>query len=163
MSVGNRIDSTLGVVTTKDGQGTVIAKDNNVGFGPYRVDSIGAILSSSTAANTLTANDAGVLTISGSAVTVVVMPLASACAGAEFIFRQVSNNAAVLTGSQETAGVKVFADGMVLSGSKLTLSGTIGQSVGVKSNGLQYLVTMATSGALGPGFGTAGSYLITGT
>ena len=137
MTVGTRTDSTLGVVTTDNSSGFSVERStSNLGFAPYAVDSIYAVTSS----RTLVAGDAGVSTLSSSVAAVLTcsMPTAASTPGATFVFRNTSNHAHVLTGSQEAAGTKVFISqlsGAAGQGSKLVLSGTSGGTALLQSDG----------------------------
>ena len=150
MSVGTRVDSTSGVVTTNNNSGFSIERSvSNYGFSPFKVDSVQAL----TGSTTLYAGNAGVLTISGSTVLTQSMPTAASCPGATFVFRNLSAHAHVLTGSQETAGTKAFvsqlsasAAGVSGQGSKLVLSGAVGGSVVLMSDGL-YFHALSYSGS----------------
>ena len=99
-----------------------------------------------TSAGTLTSP--GVYTLSGSTALTWVMPLASAVPGGTFIFRTASAHAHVLSGSQETAGTRVFSGQAGATpdarGSKLTLPNVQGSSVVLVSDGLSFLLTAAS-------------------
>jgi hypothetical protein len=144
MSVGTRINSTLGVNTTNGDQGLVVERDtNNVGFSPFKVESVKAITTSST----LVPGDAGVCTISGNVIHTVVMPVASASAGTFWMFRMTSGHAHVLTASQESQGTKPFSYISSAPGSKLTISGAANQNVILLCDGYNFTVVGATSGS----------------
>lgn len=147
MTLGTRTDETSGLVTTNNSSGFSVARStSNVGFGPYKVDSIHAL----TASSTLVAGDAGVNTISGSGVLTMIMPTVASAPGGEFIFRNLSAHAHILTGSQESTGTKSFLSiqsGSVGFGSKLTLSSSVGCSVVLKCDGLNYHV-LSYSGSI---------------
>ena len=131
MSVSTLIDSAKGVVSTNNASGITLGNDsNNSGFGPFTTGIVRAI----TSLVTLSAGDAGVLTISGSSAVTAVMPDPTTCAGAEFTVRSLSASAHVLSGS----GVAFANSGS--TGAKLTLAASVGASVAVKSDGLQFLV-----------------------
>lgn len=135
MPIKTRIDTTSGPVSTNNDTGISIERNNaNRGFGPYAVDSVPTIGSS-----TLTAGDAGVNVISGSGVQTVVMPLASSCPGALFIFRAGSASAHVVTSSQETPGSTVFVSGSTV-GAKVTFAASVGTSVILRSTGVHFVV-----------------------
>lgn len=137
------LDPTVGVNETSNDTGVVIARDTaNVGFSPFKVYSTKAITTSSV----LTAGDAGVSTITGTVVHTITMPTAASCPGAEFVFRSLTGNAHIITGSQETAGTLVFVNS-TNRGSSLTLLGAVSASVILKSTGCNFLV-LANSGAL---------------
>lgn len=146
MSVGTRVNSTSGVVTTNNNSGFSIERSvSNYGFSPFKVDSVQAL----TGSTTLYAGNAGVLTISGSTVLTQSMPTAASCPGATFVFRNLSAHAHVLTGSQETAGTKAFVSALADAegqGSKLVLSGAVGGSVVLMSDGL-YFHALSYSGS----------------
>lgn len=147
MTLGTRTDETSGLVTTNNSSGFSVARStSNVGFGPFKVDSIQAL----TASSTLTAGDAGVNTISGSGVLTMIMPTVASAPGTEFVFRNLSAHAHILTGSQESLGTKTFLSihsGTVGFGSKLTLSSSVGCSVVLKCDGLVYHV-LSYSGSI---------------
>ena len=144
MAVGTRVNSATGVKTTKDDSGLVVERDTaNVGFSPFKVESVKAVTTSST----LLPGDAGVLTISGNVIHTVVAPLAAECAGAFWTFRMASNHAHVLTASQEVQGVKVFKEQTSAAGSKLTFSGSVGQAVILQSDGVNFTILGAVSGS----------------
>jgi hypothetical protein len=136
MSVTTTIDSVLGVVSTND----------PAGAGTVTINGLQQGLTVLATGSTVTAGQAGLLTIGGSEISQVVMPLASNCGGSMFTFRSVSAKAHFLTGSQEAAGVKVFTDG-TSNGSKLTLTNVIGSSVSLLSDGKSFLV-IGNSGSL---------------
>ncbi|NBP03223.1 MAG: hypothetical protein EBU90_24620 [Proteobacteria bacterium] len=152
MTVGTRTDSTSGVVTTDNSSGFSVERNtSNVGFAPYKVDSIYAVTSSLT----LAAGDAGVITLSSSVAGVLteVMPTAASTPGATFIFRTTSAHAHILTGSQEANGTKVFINRLTGSGvtsdqqgSRLTLNAAQGSSVFLQSDGRLFHV-LAYSGS----------------
>jgi len=147
-TVKTRLDSSQGVVTTLNDVGVSIeANVGNQGFSPFKLDKVNAI----TAAGTLTAANAGLNTIAGGSAVVSIMPLASAVPGALFTFRNLSAQPHALTGSQETAGKKVFCDGTD-SGSKVALSNFVGRSITLLSDGVSFVI-----------LGTSGSYTISGT
>ncbi len=148
-TIKTRISTAQGVVSTNDANGIEIERNTgNRGFSPYRVDSVQAI----TGSVTLTAGHAGVVTLSGSSALTDVLPLASACPGAEFVFRSLSAHAHILTGSQETAGTRNImcplssANGPTSSGNKFTFGAAVGNSVILKSDGLSFHV-MSYSGS----------------
>jgi|GEM_PF-3390134 len=136
-------DSAKGLVQ-ETGSGVTFNSDS-ITFSSMPKSDVQAVTTSST----VTA--AGVYTISGSTGTgilTVVMPLASAVPGAQFVFRTLSADAHILTGSQETAGTKVFAGipgssvaGVAAQGSRLTLPGVLGSSAAFVSDGKSFLVT----------------------
>ena len=129
-----------GMKLEKNGTGLVF--DGASGSPSYTIQSI-------TAASTLTVG--GVYTVSGNSAVTTVMPLASEVPGATFIFRSTSAHAHVLTGSQETAGTKVFAgmfgaSGVNGQGSSLALNAVQGSSVALISDGKSFLLS-ALSGS----------------
>jgi len=133
-------DATRGLVQ-ESGSGVVFNSDS-ITFTSMPISSVQAIATSATVTSP------GVYTVSGSAgVLSVVMPLASAVPGAQFVFRTLSADAHILTGSQETSGTKVFAGipgssvaGVAAQGSRLTLPGVLGSSVALVSDGKSFLV-----------------------
>jgi len=149
MTIGTRIDSTSGPNSTNNSEGFQVERNaNNKGFSPFQVDNTVAL----TANGTLTAGNAGVNTISGSTALTEVLPLASACPGADFTFRSLSAHAHILTGSQETAGTRNIvctlstSNGPTSSGNKFTFGAVVGSSVVLKSDGLSFHV-MSYSGS----------------
>jgi len=144
MTVSTTIDPTLGVVS-------VIDPASDTTPGTVTINGLQQGLTVLATGSTVTAGQAGLLTIDGSQVSQVVMPLASSCGGAMFTFRSVSAKAHFLTGSQESSGVKVFTDG-TSNGSKLTLTNVVGSSVSLLSDGKSFLV-----------LGASGSITLSGT
>lgn len=157
MTVGNRLGNT-GLVSTNNTVGTTIAKDTlNVGFAPFKVESVTAV---GPAATQLVAGNAGVLTVSGSGGAVTVtMPSASACPGAIFTFRSLSPHAHILTGSEAQGTLAFTSMAPVGVGSRLTLSGAIGAGVTMISDGVHFLVMGGVTGSVN---GTA-AFAIAGT
>lgn len=144
MTVGTRVDSTVGPNVTKDGTGFQVAKDatNHSGFLPFKVDSVTSFVSSSATGNapTAVAGNAGVCTMSGSgAVLTVALPTAAAAIGAEFIWRNVDARAHILSNSGETGGTFNLVSGAV-TGSKVTMAAVVGASVIMKSDGVRFIV-----------------------
>lgn len=136
MTLGTRIDSIQGAVTSNNSSGLSVAKDTvNNGFAPWAVESVTAVI----ATTTFVPGNAGVLTVSSSAALTNVMPTAASCPGAEFIFRNLSAHAHILTSSQETAGTTVFVSG-VLVGQKITMAATVGAVTMLKSDGVHFVV-----------------------
>src|SRR5574337_1457408 len=141
MTVGTRVNSTVGPNVTKDGTGFQVAKDatNHSGFLPFKVDSVTAFVSSSANGNspTAVAGNAGVCTLSGSGATLTVkLPTADASIGAEFIWRNLDARAHVLSNSAETAGtINIVSGGTV--GTKITMQAAVGASVILKSDGVR--------------------------
>jgi len=93
----------------------------------------------------------GVYTLSSSVAAItMVMPTAESVPGGVFVFRSTSAHAHALTGSLETAGVKVFAGQAGATpdeqGSKIALASAEGSSVALVSDGKSFLV-MAASGS----------------
>ena len=101
--------------------------------------------------STLTPTQAGVVTLSGSATSLVVMPLAADCQGAMFTVRSESAFPHILTGSQEANGTLVFTNGTT-RGSRATLAAVVGSSAALLSDGKNFLV-----------LGNSGSVTIAGT
>lgn len=131
MAVSTVINSAQGVVSTRDASGiTLETNTNNSGYGPYTTGVVRAI----TSLVTLSAGDAGVLTISGSSATTAVMPDPTTCAGAEFTIRSLSPYFHILSGSGTA-----FANN-TSTGAQLALSNSVGASVSVKSDGSAFLV-----------------------
>jgi len=95
----------------------------------------------------------GVYAISSSfGALTVTMPLASAFPGGVYSFRNASVHAHILTGSTEALGTRVFAGATTgaaasSNGGKLTLSGQVGCSATMISDGANFCV-MANSGTL---------------
>lgn len=142
MVLSTRIDSTQGPVTSTGDVGGLGVERNtqNRGFGPFKVDSTLAVTGSST----LLPGDAGIVTLSSGAAITEVLPLASACPGATFIFRSLSAQAHILTASQETGGTKNIvcplstSNGATSSGNKFTFGSVVGNSVVMQSDGLSF-------------------------
>lgn len=144
MSVGTRVDSVLGEVTTNNSAGYSIAKStSNYGFAPYKVDSVTSI----TATGAVTTGDAGVFNISGSSALTVTMPLASSCAGAMLTFRATSKDAHVLTGSAEALGTKVFCDATTVGASLTFKTSVVDEAVSLLSDGAHFMVMGCMSGS----------------
>ena len=155
MAVSTTIDTALGVVSTVVDSAATVAINgaiavnqnaSNTGFSPY---SLTARNKSDSA--TLTLLDAGLVTVSKGSAATIVMPLASAVPGAMFVVRTTTAAPHVLTGSQETNGTLVFSNG-TNNGSRATLTGVIGSSVSLLSDGKNFLV-----------LGNSGSVTIAGT
>ena len=144
MSVSTTIDSTLGVVS-------VIDPSTDTTPGTVTITGLLAPVSVLLTGSTLTPTQAGVVTLSGSTISLLVMPLASDCAGALFTVRSVSAFAHILTGSQEVNGTKVFTDG-TSQGSRATLAAVVGSSAALLSNGKNFLI-----------LGNSGSVTLAGT
>lgn len=140
MTIGTRIDSTLGPVSSNDQTGLTVEKNaSNKGFAPFAVDSITTVVSSST----FDAAVAGVNTVSASSGLTGTMPKASDVPGSTLIFRQLCTNVHILTGSLETGGTKVFVSqisGNLGVGATLTIPGTVGASVLLQSDGKNFHV-----------------------
>ena len=139
MSVSTTIDSTLGVVS-------VIDPSTDTTPGTVTITGLLAPVSVLLTGSTLTPTQAGVVTLSGSTISLLVMPLASDCAGAMFTVRSESAFAHILTGSQETNGTKVFTDG-TSQGSRATLAAVVGSSAAFLSNGKNFLI-LGNSGSV---------------
>lgn len=142
-------DSARGLIQ-ETGSGVTFNSDS-ITFSSMPVSSVQAVTTSATVTSP------GVFTVSGSAgVLTVVMPLASAVPGAQFVFRSTSADAHILTGSQESQGTKVFAgipgSAVATQGSRLTLPAVLGSSVTFVSDGRSFLLT-----------GLSGSCTIAGT
>lgn len=143
MTVGTRVNSSTGVKTSNDQLGLVIERDTaNVGFSPFNVESVKAV----TSATTFVPGDAGVITLSGNSAITCIMPPASASAGSWWFFRNTSNHQHILTGSQESQGTKAFGEHLTAPGSRLTMSGAVGQSVGLWCDGLHFVIMGVMSG-----------------
>ena len=78
--------------------------------------------------------DAGLCLVSGNVVHTLLLPSASDVPNAEYIFRCTSAHAHVLTGSNNT-----FV-GTGSSGTRVALSGTVGSSVVLRSDGSAFLI-----------------------
>lgn len=145
MTIGTRVDSTLGPVASNNGNGLTVERNaSNAGFMPFKVDSVPAITGSST----MTLANAGVNTMSGTSALTLVLPLASDCPGAEFMFRSLSAHAHIITASQETAGVRnLYNVTASTNGSRATLPAVVGASIYLKSDGNTFFI-LAASGSL---------------
>ncbi len=130
MSVSTVINSGQGVVSTNNAAGITLEQNtNNLGYAPYALSITKAI----TSTVTLSAGDAGVLTISGSAAVTAVMD-PTTCIGCEFTIRSLSPHVHILSGSGT-----MFANN-TSTGAQLALSNSVGCSVSLKSDGLVFLV-----------------------
>ncbi len=146
MTVGTRIDNTIGAVTTNAAAGITVERNaGNKGYAPFPVDSTPTVVTSST----LDASNCGLTVLSGTTgVIAITMPLASTVAGATFVFRSTSADAHTLSGSQEASGIKVFdmasgSNGSLaagVSGSKLTFPAIPGATVVLVSTGVSFMV-----------------------
>jgi hypothetical protein len=131
MSVSTTIDSAKGVVSTNNASGiTLEVNSANSGFRPYAAPLVRAI----TSLITLSAGDAGNMTVTGGSPVTIVMPDAANCIGAEFTIRSLSAQAHVISGS-----TTMFACSSSV-GAQITLAASIGSSVSLKSDGLVFLV-----------------------
>jgi hypothetical protein len=132
MSVKTTINSSQGVVTVNNAEGVILEQNpNNTGFAPYAM-SISRVITSN---STLTAADAGLLTISGSTATALTASMdPTNCIGAEFTFRNLSTHFHLLSGSGN-----VFANNTSV-GAQLALSNSVGSSVVLKSDGVAFIV-----------------------
>lgn len=162
MAIRTRID--VNGITETDSGGTAgglqIVRADNKGFYPYRIDAVKNLWAGQEL--TLVPSDAGVIVASASIYpNPIVMPLASACPGAEFIIRNLEPLGTIITSSQETPGTKVFvlssysATSNVITGSagsKLVLPDAAGACVILKSTGLHFILV-----------GSSGSVAISGT
>lgn len=144
MSVSTIIDSTLGVVSVIDSSGDTTP-------GTVTIAGLLTPVTVLLTGSTLTPTQAGVVTLSGSAASLLVMPLASDCPGSVFTVRSVSAFAHILTGSQEVNGTKVFTNGTT-DGSRATLAAVVGSSAAFLSNGKNFLI-----------LGNSGSVTLAGT
>lgn len=144
MSVGTRVDSTVGPNVTANTSGLQVAKDatNHTGFLPFKVDSVTAFVSTSAGGNTPTAvaGHAGVCTLSGSgAILTLKLPTAALAIGSEFIFRNVDARAHILSNSAETGGTLNIVSGATV-GTKITMAAVVDASVVFKSDGKRLIV-----------------------
>lgn len=131
MTISTRIDGAKGVGSTNNANGTTIERDSgNKGFAPFQVDSQATFTTSSNVG----AGDAGLCVVSGNVVHTLTMVSASDVPNAEYVFRTTSAHAHILTGSNNT-----FV-GTGSSGTRLALSGTVGSSVVIKSDGNAFIV-----------------------
>lgn len=147
MTVGTRIDNTVGTVTSNTAVGITVERNAaNKGFAPYPADSVLTV----TTSVTLDASSCGLTVLSGTAgALTLVMPSAAVTAGATFIFRSTSADAHILTGSQEAQGVKVFdfatgsmgASPAAISGSRVTFPAIPGATLIMVSTGQSFMVT----------------------
>ena len=146
-------------VETRKGRGFHVHNNEaNAGFMPYQFAA-----QALTANTTLTAGQGGLYTISGSGPRIVItLPSASLNPMCTFVFRNLSGNSHRLTASQEVAGTRsicVMSGTIEISGSAqdvtpptrssgLTLFETIGSSVALLCDGVNYLV-IGASGSIG--------------
>jgi len=134
-------------VTYTSAKGLVEEAGSGITFESTPSSAVQAIISTN-----VTASLPGIYTISGSSALTVTMPLASAYPGGVYSFRNASVHAHILTGSTETAGVRVFAGvstGAVAhsNGAKLTFTALAGCGATMISDGANFCV-MANSGTL---------------
>jgi hypothetical protein len=139
MTVSTTINSTEGVVSTI----------NDEDQGVVRITGLQYPIIDLTTAATISAKQAGSFTFgNGSAPVTYVMPLASSCPGAMFIFRSKTAYANALTCSQEANGTLAFTDGEN-RGSRLAVAAMVGSSVALVSDGTSFLLLGASgSGAI---------------
>ena len=167
MAVSTTIDTTQGVVSTvvqSAGSLTLTADTVTLAGSSVTLGAVKQQVTALTAGATLSLQQAGVVTITGSAIQTLVMPTAASCPGSMFVVRSLSNHPHVLTGSQEAAGTKVFSllasGSSAVNGSALTfaLGGAVGAAIGggtsvaLVSDGKNFLV-----------LGSSGSVALSGT
>jgi hypothetical protein len=154
MTISTRITSTLGVVSTDGAEGVSVERKGatNKGFLPYKQDSV-AYHSA-----TGTVSDAGLIYITGSAAVTARLPAASQWAGSMFCFKSTGNEGVqhIVSASNETGGTRAITDGLT-KGSRLTLSGGIGNSVTLFCDGTNFTVLGSTSGSAGAAYTLAGA------
>lgn len=111
--------------------------DGNQGFLPFKLP-VQTLTASST---TFTAGDAGVtyLSRSGGAAT-VILPAASTCPGAEFVFRTVTAQAHVVSASANTITYGEGVGGLNANYSQLTFAASANRSAILKSDGASYVI-----------------------
>lgn len=131
MPIGIRLTSN-GIVETNNG--------SPAGFAPFKVDAVTAI----TATTTITADQAGVITLSGATAAPITgtMPAPATIPGAQFTVRSLSVHSHALTASLGGQ----FTD-YNTAGTKLTLSASVGRTVVLASDGLQYVMLGWVSGS----------------
>ena len=134
-------------VTYSSVKGLVQEAGSGITFESLPSSAVQAIISTN-----VTASLPGIYTISGSSALTVLMPLASAFPGGVYSFRNASVHAHILTGTTETAGVRVFAGAttggaLAANGSKLTFTALAGCGATMISDGANFCV-MANSGTL---------------
>ena len=129
MPVKTQYDPAKGIVTTRDDSGfEVIRTSGNKGFAPFHVYDTVAL----TAITTMSLNQAGVITVSGTnGIVPILMPSASLCPGSFWTFINKSVDSHYLSGSQY--GVKSFNNG-TSAGTRLQLANVIDQSVTLMSD-----------------------------
>jgi hypothetical protein len=131
MPVKTTIDNAKGFYSTNNDSGIVLESNTaNTGFSPYMTGLVRAI----TTTVTLSAGEAGNMTISGSSALTVVMADPANNNGAHLTFRNTSAHFHILSGS----GV-MFANN-TSTGAQLMLSNSVGSSVSLRSDGATYLV-----------------------
>ena len=141
---GKTTITSKGLVTQRLGNSGVEIpdNDNNAGFGPNQVVPVDIAT-----AQTLVGGGIYVLSASGEGVSPLVMPTAASSIGTVFIFRNGGTvQTHTITGSQESAGTKVFSDGTD-NGSNLQLATVLGSSVALVSDGINFMV-LSNSGTL---------------
>lgn len=154
MGIDINFNSTQGIVQTLVSSNGAVTFEAPVTFGNTVNLGSSATLSSATgispftlnvtavtaATGTLTLSQAGVVTLSGSTLPLLVnLPSATDGPGANFIIRSLSQHAHVISGSGD-AGAKVIGFNAYTSGSKYTLSPDVNSSVSLQSNGAGWVV-----------------------
>lgn len=110
--------------------------NNATGISPFTLN----VTAVTIATGTLTLNQAGVVTLSGSASPLLVnLPSAASGPGTNFIIRSLSQHAHVISGSGD-AGAKVIGSNAYTSGSKYTLSPNVNSSVSLQSDGAGWVI-----------------------
>lgn len=135
-------------IITEPGDGVNIEMGaSGMGFMPYSRP-----IQALTTDVTLTDVNAGVLTLSSSNSTprTITLPAASSVPGSMFVFRSLSADIHVLTGSD--AGIEVFAGqfgagGSIGNGSRLQMPAVIGSAVTLLCDGRNYMV-LGSSGTM---------------
>ncbi len=96
-------------------------------------------------ADVLAADGAGLYTLSGSSAITVNLPNVDECAGSEFIFRNLSADAHVISGSGTSADsdASTLVSG-ITQGTDGALDAVEGSSVILKSDGLHFLVLQSS-------------------
>lgn len=146
MTVGTTITNAQGVVSTNNTTGLSVQQDpQNVGFSPFPVQAVVALVSTSVGGTSpvVAPGQAGVLTMSGSfGALTVVLPTAAAAIGGDYIFRNLDAVAHILTASQEVGGTKNIvsaSNGGLFT--KVTMAAVVGSSVTMYSDGVQWFIT----------------------
>ena len=142
-----------GAVTERSREGTQIdAHVSSSGFFPMKAQTVWAhTTSSALAVSGGFPARPGLATISASNTLTIVLPAASAHAGATFAFRLTSNHQHIVTASNETGGTRgIVAKDGVLSGSALTFTaGAVNNGATLFCDGARFHLTAGSGSVTG--------------